>query len=322
MTSLAFCTSDAEYYKWTQWIFLQLFKHDKAYKKKGTVNFCNHCQTVLSNEDSQGGKCDRCGNDVVQVNRDVWFLKMKEYSEKLLGNVDRINMVENLKEAQRNWIGKSEGVELNLDLVDEKGNKVSDLKIFTTCIETVYGITFVVLAPENELLDSIKDKITNFDKIQEYREKTALKSELDRISNVKNKSGEIVKGIYAVNPLTKAKVPVYIADFVLNGYGTGAVMAVPTHDQRDYEFAKEHNIPMIQVISGDVSTKAYEKQDYLNSDSVMMNSQEFDGLKVKDAKQKITEKVVKNNYGKKVVNYKMQDWSYKTCLVICSVPPV
>ena len=308
--SRAFCTSDAEYYKWTQWIFLQLLKNGKAYKKKGTVNFCNHCQTVLSNEDSQGGKCDRCGNDVVQVNRDVWFLKMKEYSEKLLENVDRINMVESLKEAQRNWIGKSEGVELNLDLVDKKGKKISDLKIFTTCIETVYGITFVVLAPENELLDSIKDNISNFDKIKEYREKTALKSEFDRISNAKNKSGELVEGIYAINPLTNTKVPVYIADFVLNGYGTGAVMAVPAHDQRDYEFAKEHNIPMIQVISGDTSTKAYEKQDYLNSDSVMLNSAEFDGLKVKEAKQKITEKVVKCGFGKKVTNYKMQDWSF------------
>ena len=308
--SRSFCTSDPEYYRWTQWIFLQLLKNDKAYKQKGTVNYCEHCQTVLSNEDSQGGKCDRCGNDVVQVNRDVWFLKMREYAEKLLGNVDRIQMADYLKEAQRNWIGKSEGIELNLDLVNDSDEKLGDLKIFTTCIETVYGITFVVMAPENQLLDTLKDKISNFDDIVAYREKTALKSEFDRISNVKDKSGALVKGVYAVNPLTGKKVPVYVADFVLNAYGTGAVMAVPTHDQRDYEFAQKFNIPMIQVISGDVSKKAYEKQDYLNSDSVMLNSAEFDGKKVKEAKALIAEKVVKLGYGKKVVNYKIQDWPF------------
>lgn len=308
--SRSFCTSDPEYYRWTQWIFLQLLKNGKAYKQKGTVNYCEHCQTVLSNEDSQGGKCDRCGNDVVQVNRDVWFLKMREYAEKLLGNVDRIQMADYLKEAQRNWIGKSEGIELNLDLVNDNDEKLGDLKIFTTCIETVYGITFVVMAPENQLLDTLKDKISNFDDIVAYREKTALKSEFDRISNVKDKSGAIVKGVYAVNPLTGKKVPVYVADFVLNAYGTGAVMAVPTHDQRDYEFAQKFNIPMIQVISGDVSKKAYEKQDYLNSDSVMLNSAEFDGKKVKEAKALIAEKVVKLGYGKKVVNYKIQDWPF------------
>lgn len=308
--SRSFCTSDPEYYRWTQWIFLQLLKNDKAYKQKGTVNYCEHCQTVLSNEDSQGGKCDRCGNDVVQVNRDVWFLKMREYAEKLLGNVDRIQMADYLKEAQRNWIGKSEGIELNLDLVNDTDEKLGDLKIFTTCIETVYGITFVVMAPENQLLDTLKDKISNFDDIVAYREKTALKSEFDRISNVKDKSGALVKGVYAVNPLTGKKVPVYVADFVLNAYGTGAVMAVPTHDQRDYEFAQKFNIPMIQVISGDVSKKAYEKQDYLNSDSVMLNSAEFDGKKVKEAKALIAEKVVKLGYGKKVVNYKIQDWPF------------
>lgn len=308
--SRSFCTSDPEYYRWTQWIFLQLLKNGKAYKQKGTVNYCEHCQTVLSNEDSQGGKCDRCGNDVVQVNRDVWFLKMREYAEKLLGNVDRIQMADYLKEAQRNWIGKSEGIELNLDLVNDNDEKLGDLKIFTTCIETVYGITFVVMAPENQLLDTLKDKISNFDDIVAYREKTALKSEFDRISNVKDKSGALVKGVYAVNPLTGKKVPVYVADFVLNAYGTGAVMAVPTHDQRDYEFAQKFNIPMIQVISGDVSKKAYEKQDYLNSDSVMLNSAEFDGKKVKEAKALIAEKVVKLGYGKKVVNYKIQDWPF------------
>ena len=225
--SRTICTSSPEYYKWTQWIFLQLFKHDKAYKKVGKVNFCTHCQTVLSNEDSQGGKCDRCGNDVIQVNRNVWFLKMREYSEKLLKNIDNITMAENLKEAQRNWIGRSEGIELDLGLYDENGNKKENLSIFTTCIETVYGITFVVLAPENELIEKLSSSIQNMDEVRAYQEKTALRSEFDRMSQVKDKTGCILKGIYAKNPVTEELVPVYIADFVLNGYGTGAVMAVP-----------------------------------------------------------------------------------------------
>ena len=308
--SRSFCTSDESYYKWTQWIFLQLLKHGKAYKQKGTVNFCEHCKTVLSNEDSQGGKCDRCGNDVVQVSRDVWFLKMKEYSEKLLGNVDRIQMAEHLKEAQRNWIGKSEGIQLKLDLVDEDNDKISQLEIYTTCIETVYGITFVVLAPENEIVDKLKDKISNFDDVIEYRKQTALKSEFDRISQVKDKTGCRLDGIYAINPLTNAKVPLFLADFVLNGYGTGAVMAVPTHDQRDYEFAVKFNIPMIQVIEGDVSSCAVEKAEYLEKNSKMMNSAEFSGLPVREAKKKIADLVCEKGYGKRQINYKMQDWPF------------
>lgn len=303
-------TSDPEYYKWTQWIFLQLLKNGKAYKQKGYVNFCPKCQTVLSNEDSQGGKCDRCGSDVIQVNRDVWFLKMKEYSEKLLENVDRIQMAENLKEAQRNWIGKSEGIQLKLDLVDENDVKLDEIEIYTTCIETVYGITFVVLAPEHSLVDKLADKIKNLDKVKAYQEKTALKSEFDRISKVKDKSGCVLSGIYAINPVTKSKVPVYLADFVLASYGTGAVMAVPTHDQRDYEFAEVFGIPKIQVIEGDVSKCAVEKAEYLAKNSKLMNSGEFSGMPVKEAKKKIADMVVEKGLGKRQINYRMQDWSF------------
>ena len=306
----SFCTSDEEYYKWTQWIFLQLLKHDKAYKKNGTVNFCPKCQTVLSNEDSQGGKCDRCNSDVLQVQRDVWFLKMKEYSEKLLGNVDRINMAEYLKEAQRNWIGKSEGIELKLELVDEKDEHIGEIAIYTTCIETVYGVTFICLAPENQKLDELKDYIQNFDEILAYRKQTALKTEFDRISQVKDKSGAVVKGIYAINPVTNKKVPVFVADFVLNGYGTGAVMAVPCHDQRDFEFAQKFGIEMIQVIDGDCTKCAVEKYEYLEANSKMMNSMEFSGMPVKEAKVKIGEMVAKKGYGKVQTNYKMQDWPF------------
>ena len=308
--SRTICTSDADYYKWTQWIFLQLYKNGKAYKQKGYVNFCPNCQTVLSNEDSQGGKCDRCGSDVVQVNRDVWFLKMKEYSEKLLENVDRIQMAENLKEAQRNWIGKSEGIELKLDVVDLNDTKLDELKIYTTCIETVYGVTFVVLAPEHDMVEKLKNHITNFDKVQDYQKQTTLKSEFDRISKQKNKSGCRLNGIYAINPVTNKKVPMYIADFVLNNYGTGAVMAVPTHDQRDFEFAQAFDIPMIQVIQGDVSKCAVEKNEYLEKNSKMLNSEQFDGMPVKEAKKKIAEMVIEKGFGKKQINYKMQDWSF------------
>ena len=308
--SRSFCTSDPDYYKWTQWIFLQLLKNGKAYKQKGTVNYCEHCQTVLSNEDSQGGKCDRCGNDVVQVNRDVWFLKMKEYADKLLGNVDRIQMADYLKEAQRNWIGKSEGVQVKFQIVNEKNENVGEVEIFTTCIETIYGVTFVSLAPENDLVERLAPFIKNMNDVREYQRKTALRSEFDRKSNVKDKTGCLLEGIQAINPVNGNAVKLYLADFVLNGYGTGAVMAVPTHDQRDFEFAEKFNIPMIQVIEGDVSSCAVEKAEYLSKNSIMMNSGEFTGMHVKDAKPKMADMIVKNGWGTKVVNYSLKDWPF------------
>lgn len=304
------CTSDPSYYKWTQWIFKKFLENGKAYKKKGVVNFCPNCKTVLSNEDSQGGECDRCHGKVVQEDRWVWFLKMKEYSEKLLENVDRITMNENLKELQRNWIGKSEGMEISFDIVDKDNKKLTSSSIFTTCIETIYGITFFVMAPEHKLIDELKDSITNYDEVKECQKETTYRSELDRISDQKEKTGCVLDGIYAINPINNKKVPIYISDFVLANYGTGIVMAVPTHDQRDYEFAKKFNIPMIQVIDGDVSKQAYEKYDYIKNNNVMMNSEEFNGMPVKEAKEKIIDKVIKLGFGKKQVNYKMQDWSF------------
>lgn len=305
-----FATSDKDYYKWTQWIFLQLLKNDKAYKQKGVVNFCPNCKTVLSNEDSQGGICDRCNGQVVQEERWVWFLKMKEYSEKLLGNIDRITMNENLKELQRNWIGKSEGMQVSFDIVDSDDNKLATADIFTTCIETIYGITFMVMAPEHKLLDELKDKITNYEEIIDYKVKTSYRSEFDRISDQKEKTGCLVDGIYAINPVNQKKVPIYIADFVLANYGTGMVMAVPTHDQRDYDFAQAFNIPMIQVIEGNIEECAVEKNEYLKKNSRMMNSEEFDGMNVIDAKEKIADKIINIGVGKKQINYKMQDWSF------------
>ena len=304
------CTSDPKYFKWTQWIFKKFLEHGKAYKQKGVVNFCPTCKTVLSNEDSQGGECDRCHGKVVQEDRWVWFLKMKEYSEKLLENVERIEMNENLKELQRNWIGKSEGMEISFDIVDNSGNKLTSASIFTTCIETIYGITFFVMAPEHKLIDELKNSITNYDEVKEYQKQTTYRSELDRISDQKEKTGCVLEGIYAINPINGNKVQIFISDFVLANYGTGIVMAVPTHDQRDYEFAKKFNIPMIQVIDGDVSERAYEKYDYIKNNNVMMNSEEFNGMPVNEAKEKIIDKVIKLGFGKKQINYKMQDWSF------------
>ncbi len=304
------CTSDPEYYHWTQWIFLQLLKHGKAYKKKGVVNFCPNCQTVLSNEDSQGGKCDRCGGDVVQEERMVWFLKMKEYSEKLLENVDKIQMAENLKEAQRNWIGRSEGMKVSFDLFTDKDEKVGKIEIFTTCIETIYGITFVALAPEHELVEKLKNHIKNYDEVLEYKRKTALRSEFERISDLKEKTGCKLQGLYVINPVNNAKVPVFLADFVLVNYGTGAVMAVPSHDQRDYDFAKAFNIPMLQIIEGDCSTCAVEKKEYLAKNSKMINSGQFSGMPVREAKEKIADKIIEMGAGEKQINYQMQDWSF------------
>ena len=304
------CTSTPEYYKWTQWIFLQLLKHGKAYKKEGVVNFCAKCKTVLSNEDSQGGVCDRCGSKVEQKKRWVWFLKMKEYSQKLLDNVDKIEMAENLKEAQRNWIGKSEGIEMTMPLQDAQGNEIEKLKIFTTCIETVYGVSYVILAPEHPFVNTLSQYITNKDEVDSYVRQTALRSEFDRLSDTKSKTGCKLDGLYAINPANGAKVPVYIADFVLYNYGTGAVMAVACHDQRDFEFADAFGIPKLQVIEGDCSQCAVEKGTYLAANSKMINSEEFTGMPVKEAKVKIGEKIIAMGAGEKVTNFKMQDWPF------------
>ncbi len=302
-------TSDPEYYKWTQWIFLQLFKHGKAYKENGKVNFCRTCKTVLSNEDSQNGVCDRCGNAVEQVERSVWFLKMKEYSEKLLGNVERINLAEKLKEAQRNWIGKSEGMTVAFDLV--KGDtKIGAVEIYTTCIETIYGVTFLTLAPENEIINKISENIDNFEAVKKYQNETRYKSELMRKATANEKTGVKLEGIFAVNPLTQERVPVFTADFVLSGYGSGAVMAVPCHDQRDYDFAKLHGIAMRQVIEGDCSERAVEKQEYLELNSKLINSGEFSGMAVSEAKAKISDRIIAGGFGHKTTNYKMKDWPF------------
>ncbi len=304
--SREFSTTDPEYYKWTQWQFLQFYKHNMAYKDYVKVNWCPKCKTVLSNEDAAGGVCERCGTQVEQKEKSQWMLKMASYSEDLLKGLDDTNFAERVKLGQINWIGKSTGVELDVDIKD--GGKFS---IFTTCIETVYGITFFVIAPDGKLIKELMDRVENKEEVNKYIEETKKKSAMDRTELNKGKTGCLIKGIKAINPINGKEVPIYLGDFVLGDYGTGAVMAVPSHDERDFLYAKEHNIPMIQVIDGmDTSDHAFEKHDYLGKNCKLINSEEFTGLTVEEAKEAITEKLVNKGIARRVNNYKMRDWIF------------
>ena len=301
-----FSTTDPEYYKWTQWQFLKFYEHNMAYKATVPVNWCNTCKTVLSNEDAAGGVCERCGSTVVQKEKSQWMLKMSEYAQSLLDGLEETAFADRVKLGQINWIGKSTGVEVEIELTT--GGKFS---IFTTCIETIYGVTFFVIAPDGKLIKELMPKIENKEEVQNYILETSKKSNMDRTSLNKTKTGCILKGIEAINPVNGKKVPIFVGDFVLGSYGTGAVMAVPAHDARDYEYAKVHNLEMIEVISGgNIKEKAYEKEEYLPINPKLLNSEEFTGLTVSEAKEKITEKLVKMGKAKVVNNYKMRDWIF------------
>lgn len=301
-----FSTTDPEYYKWTQWQFLKFYEHNMAYKATASVNWCNTCKTVLSNEDAAGGVCERCGSTVVQKEKNQWMLKMSEYAQSLLDGLEETAFADRVKLGQINWIGKSTGVEVEIELTT--GGKFS---IFTTCIETIYGVTFFVIAPDGKLIKELMPKIKNKEEVQNYILETSKKSNMDRTSLNKTKTGCILKGIEAINPVNGKKVPIFVGDFVLGSYGTGAVMAVPAHDARDYEYAKVHNLEMIEVISGgNIKEKAYEKEEYLPINPKLLNSEEFTGLTVSEAKEKITEKLVNMSKAKVVNNYKMRDWIF------------
>ena len=301
-----FSTTDPDYYKWTQWQFIQFYKMGMAYKAEMPVNWCPKCKMVLSNEDAAGGVCERCGTQVEQRNKSQWMLRMSNYSEDLLKGLDETNFAERVKLGQINWIGKSTGVEMDVDIVG--GGKFS---IFTTCIETVFGITFFVIAPDGKLIKELMPRVENKEEVEAYIKETSLKSNMDRTELNKGKTGVLVKGVKAINPVNGKEVPIYLGDFVLGDYGTGAVMAVPSHDQRDFEYAKAHNIPMIQVIDGsDVSEKAFEKGDYLGKNCKLINSGEFTGLTVEEAKEKITEYLEDKGIARRVNNYKMRDWIF------------
>ncbi len=294
-------TSDPNYYKWTQWIFKRLFEDGYAKYIDMPVNWCEELGTVLSNDEVIDGKSERGGYPVIRKNMKQWVIDIPKYAEKLLSGLDELDWPESTKEIQRNWIGKSTGVEVKFDIVGG-----GSFKIYTTCIETIYGITFMVLAPENPLVDELKDRIENWDEVVKYREETAKKSDIDRTELNKDKNGVCLKGIMAINPVNGKEVPVYLGDFVLASYGTGAVMAVPSHDQRDFEYAIKYNIPMIQVIDGkDVSEAAFEKQDYLGKGCKLINSEEFTGLTVEEAKKAITKKLVDMGYGEEKTNYRL-----------------
>ena len=296
-------TTDPDYYKWTQWIFVQLFKHNLAYRDKTTVNYCPSCQVVLSNEESQGGKCDRCGQSVVQKEKDVWFLKITEYADRLLEGLKDLETLPRIKTEQENWIGKSEGASIRFEINEMDAN----LEVFTTRSDTLFGATFMVLAPEHPLLEKGQDKIKNIEAIQAYKQEAKHKTEFERTEINKDKTGLKVEGLTALNPVTKETMPVYVADYVMMGYGTGAIMAVPGHDDRDYAFAKKHDLKIREVIQGgDIEKEAYTDTET----GVLVNSDFLDGLEVKEAIKKMNDYLVEHDFGQKAVNFKMKDWAF------------
>ncbi len=295
-------TTDEDYYRWTQWIFLKMFENGLAFRDTALVNYCPNCKVVLSNEDSQGGKCDICHSDIVQKSKDVWYLRITEYADKLLRGLDEVDYLPNIVQQQVNWIGRSEGAFINFSLsgVDET------LRVYTTRPDTIFGVTFMVIAPEHPLIDKYADKINNMDAVLEYRTECAKKTEFERTQLVKDKTGVCLDGISAINPITGKEIPVYIADYVMMGYGTGAIMAVPAHDSRDFDFARKFGIEIIEVIKGgDITKEAYA------GDGEMVNSGFLNGIAVKsEAIKRATEELVRLGVGEGGVQYKMKDWAF------------
>lgn len=296
-------TTDPKYFKWTQWIFLQLFKHGLAFRDRTYVNFCNGCKVVLANEDFRDGKCDRCGSEVVQLEKDVWFLKIREYAEKLLAGLDDVDYLPRIRLEQENWIGKSIGAEVDFAIAGHD----QALRVFTTRPDTLFGATFMVIAPEHPLLAELAADITNMDELVDYQEKAKRKTEFERVQLAKDKTGVRILGIQAINPVTHTEIPIFIADYVMMGYGTGAIMAVPGHDTRDWEFATKFGLPIIEVIKGgDVSEAAYTDTD----SGEMVNSGFLNGMEVKQAIAATIGYLEKEKLGKQTINYKMKDWAF------------
>ena len=295
-------TTDTDYYKWTQWIFLKMFEHGLVFRDKAFVNYCPSCKCVLSNEDSQGGKCDICHSDVVQKSKDVWFLRITEYADKLLDGLKHVDFPANIKAQQENWIGRSTGAFVNFTLsgTDET------LRIYTTRPDTLFGVTFMVMAPEHPLIDKYSERISNMDEVEKYRTECGKKTEFERTQLVKDKTGVKLDGLTAINPVNGKEIPIFISDYVMMGYGTGAIMAVPAHDQRDWDFAKTFGIDIVQVIKGgDIEKEAY------TGDGEMINSDFLNGT---DNKKESIEKMLvflkERGIGEKGVQYKMKDWAF------------
>ena len=295
-------TTQEDYYKWTQWIFLKMFEKGLAFRDKTLVNYCPSCKVVLSNEDSQGGKCDICHSEIVQKSKDVWYLRITEYADKLLEGLDRVDYLPNIKLQQRNWIGKSTGAFVNFKVKDTD----EQLRIYTTRPDTLFGVTFMVMAPEHPMLDKYRAMLKNTDEIDSYKTECAKKTEFERTQLVKDKTGVRLDGLTAINPVNGKEIPIYISDYVMMGYGTGAIMAVPAHDQRDYEFAKKFGIDIIEVIKGgDISKEAY------TGDGEMVNSDFLNGMtNKKDSIEKMLEFLAEKGIGEKGVQYKMKDWAF------------
>ncbi|MBR6337441.1 MAG: leucine--tRNA ligase [Ruminococcus sp.] len=295
-------TTDENYYKWTQWIFLKMFENGLVFRDKTLVNYCPSCKVVLSNEDSQGGKCDICHSDIVQKTKEVWYLRITEYADKLLQGLEEVDYLPNVKLQQQNWIGKSTGAFVNFKIKEQD----ETLRIYTTRPDTLYGVTFMVIAPEHPVIEKYRASIKNIADLDAYKAECAKKSEFERTQLVKDKTGVCIDGLTAINPITGKEIPIYISDYVMMGYGTGAIMAVPAHDTRDYEFAKKFGIDIIEVIKGgDISKEAY------TGDGEMVNSGVLNGItNKKDAIARMLDELAKLGCGEAGVQYKMKDWAF------------
>ena len=298
-------TTDPNYYKWTQWIFIQLYKRGLAYKATMPINFCTGCKVGLANEEVVNGVCERCGSPVVQKEKSQWMLKITEYAQRLIDDLDEVDFLDKIKVQQRNWIGRSEGAEVEFKIA----NTDETLQVFTTRPDTLFGATYMVIAPEHKLIEKFADRITNLDEVKDYQNKAALKSDFERSEINKDKTGVEIKGIKAINPLTNTEIPIWISDYVLSSYGTGAIMAVPAHDTRDFEFATKFNLPIIQVVKPADSTEVELPFTDVET-GISINSGFLTGLSVEDAKRKVTEYLEENKIGAKKVNYKLRDWVF------------
>ena len=302
-------TTDPEYYKWTQWIFIQLYKHGLAYKATMPINFCTGCKVGLANEEVVNGVCERCGSPVVQKEKSQWMLKITEYAQRLIDDLDDVDFLDKIKAQQINWIGRSEGAEVTFKIADSD----ETLTVYTTRPDTLFGATYMVVAPEHHMIDKLSAKITNMDEIEEYKRQASLKSDFERAELNKEKTGCEIKGIKAINPLTNEEIPIWISDYVLITYGTGAIMAVPGHDTRDHEFAKKFNLPIVQVIKPvDSSIDCdIDKEAFTDVETgILINSGFLNDLSVIDAKKKVISYLEDNHIGKKQVNYKLRDWVF------------
>lgn len=296
-------TADPEYYKWTQWIFLKLYEHGLAYKAEIPINFCTSCKVGLANEEVVDGVCERCGGEVIQMVRSQWMLKITEYAQKLIDDLDKVDYIDRVKTQQRNWIGRSEGAEVDFAIA----NSDDKLTVYTTRPDTLFGATYMVISPEHPYIDKYKERITNWDEVAKYREEAAHKSDFERGELNKEKTGVVLGGVSAINPVTGKEIPIWVSDYVLMSYGTGAIMAVPAHDTRDYDFARAFNLPIIEVVAGgDVSKEAYTECEH----GCMVNSGFLNGMEVAEAKKAIADYLEEKGIGHRKVNYKLRDWVF------------